>query len=98
MSRTIYEFTELPAASNGMESECEPDKPHIPGAMPRVGVIYNPRSHHNKGQDLDCEVSPHVFVAQPGERDQLPTALCELAKRGIDLLVINGGDGTVRDV
>jgi hypothetical protein len=66
--------------------------------MPRVGVIYNPRSHRNKGQDLDCDISPHIFIAQPGERDQLPTALCELAKSGIDLLVINGGDGTVRDV
>lgn len=81
-----------------MEGECAPDELSISSATPRVGVIYNPRSHRNKGQDLDCDASPHVFVAQPGERDQLPAALCELAKSGIDLLVINGGDGTVRDV
>ena len=49
-------------------------------------------------KDLDCGVSPHVFVTQPGAREQLPEALADLAERGIDLLVINGGDGTVRDV
>jgi len=65
---------------------------------PRVGVIYNPRSHRNKGKDLDANPAPHVFVAQPGARDQLPAALERFKRRGIDLLVINGGDGTVRDV
>jgi hypothetical protein len=98
MSRTIYEFTQLPEASTAMEGVCVPDELRAPDAIPRVGVIYNPRSHRNKGQDLDCDISPHIFIAQPGERDQLPSALCELAKSGIDLLVINGGDGTVRDV
>ena len=63
-----------------------------------MGVIYNPRSHRNKGQDLDCGVSPHIFLAQPGNRDQLPQALEDFARRKIDLLIINGGDGTVRDV
>lgn len=66
--------------------------------MPRVGVIYNPRSHRNKGQDLASDPAPHVYVAQPGARDQLPDALRELSDWGMDLLVINGGDGTVRDV
>lgn len=98
MSRTIYEFTQLPSVANRTDGECLPEETPPQGAMPRVGVIYNPRSHRNKGQDLDCDISPHIFIAQPGERDQLPTALCELAKSGIDLLVINGGDGTVRDV
>lgn len=67
-------------------------------AAPTVGVIYNPRSHHNKGQDLDSDPTPQVFVASPGDREQLPGALKRFAMRGIDLLVINGGDGTVRDV
>jgi hypothetical protein len=43
-------------------------------------------------------VCPHVHIAQPRERGQLPQALTEFAAKGIDLLVINGGDGTVRDV
>lgn len=68
------------------------------GDAPRVGVIYNPRSHRNKGQDLDSDPAPHVFVSQPGDQSQLPVALKRFADRGIDLLVINGGDGTVRDV
>lgn len=66
--------------------------------VPQVGVIYNPRSHRNKGQDLASDPAPHVYVSQPGERSQLPAALQRFADRGIDLLVINGGDGTVRDV
>lgn len=68
------------------------------GAKPCVGVIYNPRSHGNKGADFDCGLTPQVHIAQPGNRDQLPLALGEFARAGIDLLVINGGDGTVRDV
>ena len=65
---------------------------------PTVGVIYNPRSPRNQGQDLDSDPAPHVFISQPGDRQQLPVALKRFAERGIDLLVINGGDGTVRDV
>lgn len=65
---------------------------------PTVGVIYNPRSHRNRGQDLDSNPAPHVFISQPGDRSQLSEALERFAQRGIDLLVINGGDGTVRDV
>jgi diacylglycerol kinase family enzyme len=61
-------------------------------------VIYNPRSHRNLGVDFDCSLSPHVHIAQPSARAQLPLALADFAAKGIDLLVINGGDGTVRDV
>lgn len=67
-------------------------------SAPKVGVIYNPRSHLNQGQDLDSNPAPHVYVAQPGGQDQLPAALERFVARGIELLVINGGDGTVRDV
>lgn len=65
---------------------------------PQVGVIYNPRSHHNKGQDLASDPAPHVFIAQPDDHGEMPEALKRFRRRGIDLLVINGGDGTVRDV
>lgn len=68
------------------------------GQAPTVGVIYNPRSHRNLGADFDCGLCPHVHIAQPRARAQLPVALAEFAAKGIDLLVINGGDGTVRDV
>lgn len=65
---------------------------------PRIGVIYNPRSHRNKGQDLDCTERSGITVAQPERREDIASALAQFAQQGIDYLIINGGDGTVRDV
>ncbi|MEM9501795.1 MAG: acylglycerol kinase family protein [Pseudomonadota bacterium] len=98
MATSIYEFAQLPSVRRGPTSWSNARRARARGEAPRVGVIYNPRSHRNKGADFDCGISPHVFISQPGDRSQLPQALAELADRGIDLLVINGGDGTVRDV
>lgn len=98
MATPIYEFSQLPRVQSGHVASVGGQTVRTPGAAPKVGVIYNPRSHRNKGADFDCGVCPHVFIAQPGNRSQLPEALAELAAKGIDLLVINGGDGTVRDV
>ncbi|MXP47798.1 hypothetical protein GRI43_10430 [Altererythrobacter luteolus] len=67
-------------------------------ADPVVGIIYNPRSHRNQGQDLDVASLPNVHVRQPAQRTDIPKALAELAAFDIDFLIINGGDGTVRDV
>ncbi|NVE95303.1 diacylglycerol/lipid kinase family protein [Altererythrobacter lutimaris] len=101
MSSSVHEFSHLPRARglSAAAGEAEGKAPATDcGAEPCVGVIYNPRSHRNRGQDLDCGGSPHIFVGQPGNRDQLPEALADFAARKIDLLIINGGDGTVRDV
>lgn len=101
MSTPIYEFAQLPRID---KPASVPARPRSEGPLgevrsaPRVGVIYNPRSHGNKGADFDCDLTPQVHIAQPGDRSQLPDALLSFAERGIDLLVINGGDGTVRDV
>lgn len=65
---------------------------------PRVGVIYNPRSHRNKGQDLLLEDCGGVQIEVPQSRADIETALRRMADAGVDYLVINGGDGTVRDV
>ena len=69
-----------------------------PGAEPVVGVIYNPRSHRNQGRDLEIATRPNVHVALPRGRDAIVLALREFADKGVNFLVINGGDGTVRDV
>jgi len=99
MASPIHEFANLPRKrAEGAPAWRERAAARGEGAAPTVGLIYNPRSHRNKGQDLDSRVAPDVIVAQPGDRSQLPEALARLAERGIDLLVINGGDGTVRDV
>lgn len=98
MATPIYEFAQIPRidAADAARNRMRPAR--APGEAPVVGVIYNPRSHRNLGADFDCGLSPHVHIARPGDRSQLPAALADFAARGIDLLVINGGDGTVRDV
>jgi len=70
----------------------------VAASVPSVGVIYNPRSHRNKGQDLNLGVKANIFVAQPEDTARLKQELARFAARGIDYLVINGGDGTVREV
>lgn len=81
-----------------MHSSPPSDDVSVEQPAPQVGVIYNPRSHRNRGRDLMSDLAPHIHIAQPGKRRQLPPALAEFKERGIELLVINGGDGTVRDV
>ncbi|MFO6446573.1 diacylglycerol/lipid kinase family protein [Erythrobacter sp. NE805] len=100
MPGSIYEFAQIPrvAPADARSRAPRGRRPRDTGKPPSIGVIYNPRSHRNLGADFDCGVSPQVYIAQPQARAQLPLALAEMAERGVDLLVINGGDGTVRDV
>ena len=100
MDLTIYRFDQLqmnalgdePAASSAREA----GRARV--AQPRIGVIYNPRSHRNRGQDLDCAAGANITVAQPAKREDIADELADFARQGIDYLIINGGDGTVRDV
>lgn len=98
MATPIYQFAHLPEATERAAVRRAPGRARKPGEAPRVGVIYNPRSHRNQGADFDCDVCPQVHISVPGHRDALPDALSDFAEAGIDLLVISGGDGTVRDV
>lgn len=98
MAASIYEFGPNPRIDAVPRARLNPRRVRDAGQEPTVGVIYNPRSHRNHGVDFDCGLCPHVHIAAPSARAQLPVALAELAARGIHLLVINGGDGTVRDV
>ncbi len=78
----------------------------VPTTAPLVGVIYNRHSHHNLRNEGAASRAvngtlpdmPHVLVAQPAGSTDLPAILTDFKARGIELLVINGGDGTVRDV
>lgn len=98
MPPPIYEFAQIPRVNTPAPARGRAKRVRAAGQAPMVGVIYNPRSHRNRGIDFDCGLTPHVHIARPEERSQLPAALADFATRGIDLLVINGGDGTVRDV
>ena len=95
MSGTVHEFARDRRGAVGA-----PGGDAMPEVAPaaQVGVIYNPRSHRNRGRDLLSDMAPHIHLAQPGKKAQLPAALERFKERRIELLVVNGGDGTVRDV
>jgi hypothetical protein len=67
-------------------------------STPRVGVVWNPRSHRNLGTTPDPVAAPGISVATPISKHALARALERFAAQSIDALVIEGGDGTVRDV
>ncbi|WP_299008178.1 diacylglycerol kinase family protein [uncultured Caulobacter sp.] len=71
--------------------------PIVVGEMTRVAVIRNPESHGNR-MNPPGPTPEGVRLAEPFGRDALRTVLEDFAREGLDLLVIDGGDGTVRDV
>lgn len=72
--------------------------PGMEGAAPLIGVIRNPRSHRNLGHVPEMADRPNIITRTPVTKPELVEALEEFAKAGIDYLVVDGGDGTVRDV
>jgi hypothetical protein len=65
----------------------------------RVAVISNARSHRNKRTGITPPSEDLArLVATPRSPADLSAALARFAAAGIDLLVIDGGDGTIRDV
>lgn len=65
--------------------------------MKRAGVIHNPKSRHNRGVEAP-RGSDAVLVEAPRGRQALDETLARFAEENLDLLVIDGGDGTVREV
>jgi diacylglycerol kinase family enzyme len=63
----------------------------------RAGVIRNLKSHRNQAGTRPA-TPPGVLEALPDEPDDLDEALDWFAESGVDLVVIDGGDGTIRDV
>ncbi|GAA4047847.1 diacylglycerol/lipid kinase family protein [Parerythrobacter jejuensis] len=68
----------------------------MPG-LPVTGVLYNPRSHRNRDRQVVEPDYPVIRVEQPQRRRDLKAAMQRFVDSGVELLVINGGDGTVRD-
>lgn len=69
-----------------------------PTRRARIGVVRNPRSHRNRGAVPQDPVDPDVSIAAPPNRQDLARTLAEFAEQGIELLVVDGGDGTMREV
>lgn len=104
MDSPIYEFEQLPRVAMATEGRAAPAARAAgarfaePAVEPLVGVIRNPRSHRNKGFEPEMSERPSVLTATPRTRQELAETLADFAQRGIDFLVVDGGDGTVRDV
>lgn len=108
MNSSIHEFGDMPdqgsrrvsgggAAAVG-RSDASGRRGEAKADGPLIGVIYNPRSHRNKGQDLAIGERERVILATPEKRGRITEVLADFAARGVDYLIISGGDGTVRDV
>jgi hypothetical protein len=97
---TIYEFETLPTfGEQGKRKATGPARVARRGrAVPLVGIIRNPRSHRNKGHAPEMEDCSNILTETPRTRTELFGVLDGFARRGIDYLVVDGGDGTVRDV
>jgi diacylglycerol kinase (ATP) len=61
-------------------------------------VVRNPRSHANAKSGGGAPWPDGVLWAEPATREALAQDLERFAAQGVDLLVVDGGDGTVRDV
>jgi hypothetical protein len=72
------------------------------GHEPRIAMITNPRSGGNRkglsGIRSFLADHPHIRHGEAVTPDQVRAALAEFASCEIDLLVVNGGDGTVQSV
>jgi diacylglycerol kinase family enzyme len=61
-------------------------------------VIRNRRSHRNRGAKPESPGHPDVLTVSPRDREELGEALAQFAEERIELLVVDGGDGTMREV
>src|SRR4029453_18240280 len=66
-------------------------------AVTRTGVIYNPRSRRNRAAAIPARAPGGLWVEAPRNREALDEALAHFAQAGVELLVVDGGDGTVRE-
>ncbi|MXO75327.1 hypothetical protein GRI40_08890 [Altererythrobacter aerius] len=72
--------------------------PPAPSASPKIGLIFNPRSHRNRALAGEVAGRPDVIVATPAQRGELTAVLEGFRQQGVRCIAISGGDGTVRDV
>ncbi|MEO6387300.1 MAG: acylglycerol kinase family protein [Croceibacterium sp.] len=96
MNTTVHNFQSLPEVTRKTSPLAGLDA--VARQAPLIGVIRNPRSHRNAGDSPDWTGRDTVLVETPDRRSELLAILARFAERRVDYLVIDGGDGTIRDV
>ena len=66
--------------------------------MIRAGLIWNQHSHRNRGAGAPPPLPEDVIDIVPEQPSHLMAGLKRLAGDGVELVVIDGGDGTIREV
>ena len=96
MHGTVHLFDRLPEVAKPAVSAGGAAAPVRP--VPLIGVIRNPRSHRNIGAPPEWTGRATVLLETPSQRSELQAILEGFAERSVDYIVVDGGDGTVRDV
>jgi diacylglycerol kinase (ATP) len=72
------------------------------GETPNIGVVINPLSGGNRNglEDVRSVISAHpqVIHCDVQTPDDVQVALAQFARQKVNLLAVNGGDGTVQAV
>ncbi len=98
MPGTVHLFEHLPQVDDAPTSARGPRLAPAVRTQPLVGLIRNPRSHGNAGRTMSDDLNENVLVETPWKRAELTGILMRFAAKQVDLIAIDGGDGTVRDV
>ncbi|AKH43215.1 hypothetical protein FHS61_001084 [Altererythrobacter atlanticus] len=95
MHGTVHLFDSLPQVERpqGASVQKAPVR-----AVPLVGVIRNARSHRNRDPLPEWKGRATLLVEMPARRSELSDILVRFAEKRVDYIVVDGGDGTVRDV
>jgi hypothetical protein len=96
MQGTVHLFDRLPEVTRPPASAGTATPPVR--QVPLIGVIRNPRSHRNTGAPPEWTGRATVLLETPAQRNELQAILMRFAERRVDYIVVDGGDGTVRDV
>lgn len=98
MVGTVHLFDQLPlVAQPALARPASPVAP-LRRHIPLVGVISNPRSHRHGGPHPGWNERATLLIERPAQRSELGEILAHFAEQRVDFLVVDGGDGTVRDV